>query len=474
MIELRPFQRRFLRGAFSPGTDTAALSLPRGNGKSTLAAWVLARCLTPGDEWHKSGWEYALLASTLEQARHVFNPLRAELESRGGYRFIDSVTRCGITHVRSGTRLRVLSSSGKAAMGLVRCPLVWFDEPGALRSVNDGQILHDAIQTAQGKPGSRLRAIYAGTLAPTVEGWWPELVNGGSRGSVHVTAFQGDPKTWDSWPTICRCNPLMWRFADSRRKLLEERDAARADTRLKARFLSYRLNRPTADESTVLLTVEDWQRVVGRAVPDARGRPLVAVDLGGGRAWSAAVAIWKSGRMDAIAVAPGIPSVEAQERRDRVPGGTYSKLLGTGALRIADGLRVQPPEDLVSAMLARWGRPTGITCDRFRLNELADCARGIPLHPRVSRWSESSFDIRSLRRIARDAPLSCVPGARHLVAASLSSAKVRNDTSGNTRLEKRDRNNQARDDVAAALVLAAGAFARASVRRPRWRYRGAA
>ena len=473
MIELRPFQKRFLRGAFSSGVDTAALSLPRGNGKSTLAARVLARCLTPGDPWHVPGWEYALLASTLEQARHVFNPLRAELEPRGGYRFIDSVTRCGITHLASNTRLRVLSSSGKAAMGLVRCPLVWFDEPGALRSVNDGQILHDAIQTAQGKPGSRLRAIYAGTLAPTVEGWWPDMVNGGAHGSVHVTRFQGAPETWDQWPTIAKANPLMWRFAESRRKLLEERDAARADTRLRARFLSYRLNLPTADVSTVLLTVEDWQRVVGREVPGARGRPLVAVDLGGGRAWSAGVALWMSGRMDAIAVAPGIPSLDAQERRDRVPGGTYTKLLGTGALRIADGLRVQPPGHLVSAMLERWGRPARIVCDRFRLNELADCARGVPLHPRRSRWSESGADIRALRRLAKDGPLSCVPGARHLVAASLSAAMVKNDDAGNTRLLKRGSNNTARDDVAAALVLAAGAFARASVRRPRWKYRGA-
>ena len=36
--------------------------------------------------------------------------------------------------------------------------------------------------------------------------------------------------------------------------MLEERDAARADSRLKARFLSYRLNQPSADESAVLLT----------------------------------------------------------------------------------------------------------------------------------------------------------------------------------------------------------------------------
>ena len=32
--ELRGFQKRFIRGALAPGIDVAALSIPRGNGKS--------------------------------------------------------------------------------------------------------------------------------------------------------------------------------------------------------------------------------------------------------------------------------------------------------------------------------------------------------------------------------------------------------------------------------------------------------
>ena len=50
MLELRPFQRRFLKAATVSGTDTAALSLPRGNGKSALAGHLLARILDPGDK----------------------------------------------------------------------------------------------------------------------------------------------------------------------------------------------------------------------------------------------------------------------------------------------------------------------------------------------------------------------------------------------------------------------------------------
>ena len=284
--------------------------------------------------------------------------------------------------------------------------------------------------------------------------------------------LQGDPELWDQWPEIRKANPLTNISPTFRRKLLEERDAARADTRLKARFLSYRMNLPTGDESAVLLTVQDWEDIVGREVPRRSGCPVVAADLGAGRAWSASVAIFENGRMEAVAVAPGIPSIEAQEKRDRVPSGTYRKLVETGALRIAEGLRVQPPAQLVDMIFEKWGRPVSISSDRFRLNELADCARGVPLHPRVSRWSESSADIRALRKIARDGPLSCAESSRLLVAASLSAALVKNDDAGNTRLVKRGTNNTARDDVAAALLLAGGAFVRRRPQGPTWRSGG--
>ena len=64
-----------------------------------------------------------------------------------------------------------------------------------------------------------------------------------------VEFYQGEAETWDKWPTIRRANPLTAVSPEFRRQLLKERDAARGDSRLKARFLSYRLNLPAADES---------------------------------------------------------------------------------------------------------------------------------------------------------------------------------------------------------------------------------
>ena len=132
-----------------------------------------------------------------------------------------------------------------------------------------------------------------------------------------------------------------------------------------------------------------------RPVPEREGRPIVGIDLGAGRAWSAAVALWRNGRVEALAVVP-----------------------------------------------------------------------------RVARWSEASEDIRATRKLALDGPLAIAPESRALLTASLAAAMVANDDAGNVRMVKRGTNNQARDDVAAALVLAAGALARAP--KPRRRYHGLA
>ena len=136
------------------------MSLPRGNGKSALAGHILTRVLTPTDELWRPGTESVLCAGSLDQARIVFRFARADLEPTGEYRFLDSQTRIGITHVATNTKLRVIGSNGKTAMGLVGCPWAICDEPGAWE-VNGGQLLHDAISTAAGKPGSTVEgALY--------------------------------------------------------------------------------------------------------------------------------------------------------------------------------------------------------------------------------------------------------------------------------------------------------------------------
>ena len=143
----------------------------------------------------------------MEQGRIVFRFAREMLDDDPAYKFADSYVRSAITHIETRTSIRLISSNAKGAMGLVRCPYVLADEPGSWET-NGGTLMFDAIQTAMGKPGSPLKAIYTGTLAPSTGGWWHDLVAEGSGDGVYVQSLQGDPKRWDQWPEIRKANPL--------------------------------------------------------------------------------------------------------------------------------------------------------------------------------------------------------------------------------------------------------------------------
>ena len=232
MVELRRFQKQFVRAVESDKYDTLAMSLPRGSGKSFLAAHIIERALTPGDALFKQGQDVVLVSGSLEQARIIFKYVRDALEPGGGFRWIDSVTRIGATHIATNRKLRVLSSNAKTAFGLVNVDLCVVDEPGVFE-VAGGTLMWDALTGAQGKPGSPLKIVIVGTLAPAQSGWWVDLVKAGTRRTTYVQALQGSRESWDSWHTIRKANPLCNISPELRAKLLEERDDARADTRLK-------------------------------------------------------------------------------------------------------------------------------------------------------------------------------------------------------------------------------------------------
>ena len=226
------------------------------------------------------------------------------------------------------------------------------------------------------------------------------------------------------------------------------------------------MNLPTQDESEVLLTPEDWDLLVAREATGRDAAPLVGVDLGHGRAWSAAVAIFPSGRIEAFALAPGLPSLEDQERRDHVPAHLYRKLFNDGLLLVDEGLRAQRLATLWDEILNRWGFPTLLIADRFRETDLLDAiGEQAPLESRVWRWSEASQDVRALRRYTLDGPFNIGAGA-DLIEASLAVTQVVNDDAGNTRMTKRGSNNTGRDDICAAWMLASGAYERMMLSPP--------
>ena len=69
------FQSEFVTGALAPGIDTAALSIPRGNGKTYLAAQLGIRALSPRSRL------YAVKASP--EIREAFSSKRLKINPTG-------------------------------------------------------------------------------------------------------------------------------------------------------------------------------------------------------------------------------------------------------------------------------------------------------------------------------------------------------------------------------------------------------
>ena len=464
-IVFLPFQRRFLKRSLSIDVSISALSIPRGGGKSLLASRLLDEAL-PGGRLYVPGAESILLSGSMNQSRAVFRFLRAlypcpqHTERKClscELRWTDSYQRISVTHWPTDTRIVVRGKSGKLALGLANCPIIVGDEPAAWDTAG-GQEMYDALVTSAGK--TRQLLCLVGTLAPGAEdGWWRALIAAGSRPGVYVQTLQANPDKALSWREVLRVNPVSQVNATLRVALRREFDEAKHDSRSRAIFNSYRLNLPSAETSTVVLSVAEWKGALDRPVPPRAGRPVVGVDLGGGRAWSAAVALWPNGRTEAMAIAPGSVAIEGQEKRDRVPRGTYARLVDEKVLT-TDGARAVPRVSSLIQKVMAW-RPSLIACDRFRLAELQDAVRGrCIVQPRIQRWSEAGEDLRACQRLAVDGPLSVEPATRLLLTAALAASKVQHDDAGNQRLVKKFRDNSGRDDAAAALVLACGAHTR--------------
>ena len=201
------FQAAYVRAVCrkeSP-VDIGALSCPRGSGKSWLCGGLVARSLSPDDELFEAGCENILVSSSRAQAGIVLEFARQALGEADGYRWRND----GATHVETRTRVRVISSDARRALGLgANCRLVVADEPSAWGP--NGLRLWSALTGALGK--RRMQILVIGTLAPSpavgAGAWWPEFVAAGSGAGRHVTLLQADPEKWEDFDEVVKCNPV--------------------------------------------------------------------------------------------------------------------------------------------------------------------------------------------------------------------------------------------------------------------------
>ena len=101
-MKLPQFHADFVRRAFAPGVELAALSVPRGSAKTWLAGNLAAQAIIPGSQTFAAGVEVLGVSASLEQSRVMLQFVREALADREGeYRWLDSSQRLTVTHKSS-------------------------------------------------------------------------------------------------------------------------------------------------------------------------------------------------------------------------------------------------------------------------------------------------------------------------------------------------------------------------------------
>ena len=462
-LTVLPWQRRLVRGVVC--NRTAAISVARGCGKSTICAGLAVAALV-GPLRQRRG-EVIVVASSHAQARVIFEHVLAFLaglieKHPRRFRIADSQNVASIEDRETGCRVRCIGSDPRRAHGLAPA-LTLADEPAQWEHTKAEAMLA-ALKTASGKiPGSRFVAL--GTRPADPGHWFAKMLDGNAGYSqCHAARADAPPFRRSTWK---RANPSLDHMPDLEAAIRDEARQARIDPASLAAFRALRLNQGTSDvEVQVLIDAALWsacERVVDRTGPMVWG-----VDLGTSQAQSAIAASWpETGALSCIAAFPCEPSLEERGLRDGV-GRLYRDCADRGEL-FTLGQRAVDVGALLRAGMERFGRPDLVVADRWREAELRDAleAAGVPpaaLEVRGMGYRDGAEDVRQFRRACAEGRVS--PSPSLLLRSAMAEARTISDPAGNSKLCKGSeggRRMRAKDDAAAAAILAVSAGVRAAL-----------
>ena len=358
-FSLQKWETRFLTGAFAVQGD-AALSVARGNGKSTLIAGVACAALDGPLQTPRA--DVVCVASSFTQGRVIYESVLAAMRAKGEdladrskWRVQDSANSATVEHRPSGARVRCIGSDPKRMHGLAPV-LALLDEPAQWPPAQR-DAMRAALSTGLGKvPGSRMVAL--GTRPSDSSHWFARMLAApGEDGYSQVHAAADDDPIFNK-RTWAKANPSLPIMPDLAARIAREAKGARGDPALQPGFKSLRLNLGTSDvERAVLLHAESWLRAEGDV--EREGQLVFGIDLGGTAAMSAIAACWAdSGRLECLAAFPSIPTLAARERTDGVPEGLYTRCAAEGTLCTLGG-RTVPVEAFLKLSVERFGRAGG-------------------------------------------------------------------------------------------------------------------
>ena len=459
-MKVLAWQRKFCRGVLE--SPLAALSVARGNGKSTLAAGICCSALIPDGALFQPRGEIVLIASSLGQARiafrHVYYFLRSRMErSSKDWRVIDNSQQSQIEYRPTGTVLKCLGSDSRRAHGLAPT-VILADEPA--KWVGGGREMFSALKTSMGKQ-MNARFVAIGTRPDTQDHWFSEMLEDSATGwHRNYQATKGDPDF--ARATIAKANPSLAHMPDLKATLKLEAKDARIGGHALSQWRALRLNMgtPEVSDREMLISLENWASVVKPSPADRSDGVFVGVDLGGGTSMSAVAFYWPdTGRLECVGAFAAEPGLHERGKLDYV-GERYLRMHARGELRIYPGAATNNILFLEEMFRQLEGvEILGISADRYKQNDLKQALNALGMDAEMVDWrvvgrgSDGSEDVKAFQREVLEGHLSCAPTLA--IDSAIAEAVLHRDTNGNPALNKA--RHKSRIDVIQAALLAVGA-----------------
>lgn len=468
-VKLAPFQKKFIRGALAKGIDIAALSVGRGNGKSTLSAG-LSLCELFGVFSDQPAREVLLAAKNRDQAAIVFQYaylLSQSLPDDIQKRLVIRRTPKLELEFDKEHIIRAVAADGRGVLG-TSPTLAVLDERGHW-PLDQGNDLENALITGAGKRGGRtlLISTSASNDAHPFSKWLDD-----DEPSVYRQEHRPPPNLpADDRESLLIANPgCKYGIGFSLDRL--ERDAKRAIQRGGASLNGFRLynrNERVSDENRdSLLTVDQWLACETSDLPPREGECIVGIDLGGSASMSAAAYYWPAtGRLEARGWFPSNPGLLDRGNADGVSG-RYEEMRTAGELTTL-GNKTVPVAPWIAEVFAlvEGENVAALVCDRFKQAEIAEALEKIhcrvPVIWRGFGYKDGHPDVDGLRRAVLDGKVKSAPSL--LLRSAFADAVVVIDPAGNTKLAKG--RSLGRIDPAAAATIAIAEGERRAARAPK-------
>lgn len=458
---VHPWEREFLRGF--AGEDESAISVARGNGKTTLCSAVAAAALLPDAPLHRPASQILLSASSIAQARIIYQTLLGffgDLFDGRDWRIRRGPNDMSITHMPSAVELRVLSSDADRAHG-IQPNLILADEPDKWPGPDGNKLLYNALKTSLGKIEDA-HMVCLGTKSASPLKWWHSYLTAEIPflfRVVHAADEDDDPFAEETWK---KANPSYEYFPALRKRIAKEAAMAQLDPSALRDFKAYRLNLGTSElELNLVVSPGMWIDLVeAESLPERGGLCIWGLDMGGNKAMTACSAYWpQTGRLEGLAAFPGVPDLVARGKRDGVSD-LYQRYHDEGSVVICGkGRMVLPIPEFLDECFKRFGKPDVMIGDPFRWAEiqqwLNDRQHSASILPRQNLNDLMAEDMRAFREACFDGKVSA--HRRRLFRASLAMARTRLDAMGREVLAAKAEGGRAktsRDDIVAAMIQA--------------------